>query len=295
MQETIENKIWTVLSLLQWTTDHLQTRGFDDARLNVELLLSHVLRCKRIDLYIAFDKPLSSKELAAFKVLLRRRLSHEPLQYILGEAEFMGLKFIVDRRVLIPRPETEVLVEQALKLAGGEDSVSSILDVGTGSGNIAVSAAKRLSACSVVATDVSSEALDVARMNAESNTVGDRIRLLRHDIFQSPEALPGAPYDLVLSNPPYVSEVERNSLAREILDYEPSIAVLEGGDGLRFYRRIIEVGTQLLKKNGSLLVEVAYDQSLPVSKMFSDAGYSDVQTIRDYSGRERVVQARWGS
>jgi len=295
MQNTIENKIWTVLSLLQWTSEYLHAKGFDDARLNGELMLAHILNCTRVDLYLHFDKPLSAQELSSFKILFKRRLSHEPLQYVLGATEFMGLKFAVDRRVLIPRAETEVLVEEALKIIRGTGGGCSVLDVGTGSGCIAVSLARHFPACVVTATDSNEESLEVARANASSNGAAGMVRFIHHDIFHPVDDLPGKPYDAILSNPPYISESEKDSLAREILDFEPPVALLEGGDGLRFFRRIVGIGADLLKNGGWLCFEVGYDQAEPVSRMFSVAGYGDLQTIKDYSGNDRVVRARWGS
>lgn len=181
-----DERIWTILSLINWGAEYLREKGFEDSRLNIELLLCSVLGCKRIDLYTRFDKPLNQGELGKFKALLKRRLRHEPLQYILGETEFMSLRFFVDRNVLIPRPETEVLVEQIIKTckADFQDfSRVSMIDIGTGSGNIAISVAKFVENVECVGIDVSDEVLAVATKNAEFHQVSGRVEFLRLDVF----------------------------------------------------------------------------------------------------------------
>ena len=296
MQETSEKKIWTVLSLLQWGTDYLKEKDIESPRITIELLLAHALHCKKIDLYTGFDKPLSQSELTEFKMGLKRRLAHEPVQYIIGETEFMGLSFIVDRRVLIPRPETEVLAEQAIELTQkiAHQSAIFVLDIGTGCGNIAVSIAKLVQRATVIATDVSREALEAAQINVGRHGVGDRVRLLEHDIFGSVDELARTPFDLILSNPPYVSKEEALTLRPEILQYEPKPAVVEGGDGLSFYRRIGETSKRLVKNEGWVLVETAYNQGPLVRSILSSAGLQNVQLIKDYDGNDRVVKAQRG-
>lgn len=295
MQETGEiKKTWTALPLLTWASDYLQAKGFQNPRLTIELLLTHVLRCKRIDLYTDFDKPLSQSELAQFKAVLKRRLAHEPLQYIIGETDFFGLSFVVDRRVLIPRPETEVLVEHAIELSRNFASQPSItlLDIGTGCGNIAVSIAKCIKNVTVSAIDVSRDALEVARINVERHAVGDRVRLLHQNIFASIDDLPGSPFDIIVSNPPYISKEEAKTLPPEILQFEPQLAVIEGGDGLSFFSRIADIGRQLLKKGGWVLVETAYNQGREVQSIYSKTGYSNMHMVQDYDGNNRVLAAQ---
>ncbi len=296
MQETRDKRIWTVLSLLQWGTDYLNEKGIENPRLTIELLLGHALKSKRIDLYTGFDKPISQSELMQFKTLLQRRLTYEPIQYILGETEFMGLSFVVDRRVLVPRPETEVLVEEAITLTQkiGPQLTFSVLDIGTGCGNIAVSLAKFIKNATVTAIDNSREALEVARINIDRHDVENRVRLIVHDIFGPPGELARTPFDLILSNPPYISKEEANTLPPEILQFEPKQAVIEGGDGLSFYRRISESAANLLKKGGWILVEIAYNQDPAVGSIFSSAGFQNIQLIRDYDGNNRVVKAQLG-
>ncbi len=288
---TAVNKEWTILSLLEWSAEYLQEKGFESTRLNAELLLCHTLQCERIQLYTNFDKPLTPNELSVYKSYLKRRLSHEPVQYILGETEFMGLTLKVDKRVLIPRPETEILVEQVIELVK-TIGAKSILDIGTGSGNIPVSLAKFINEIEIDSMDISKDALDVARSNADVHNVGNRIRFIHGDVHSYTDHLNNHSYDIIVSNPPYISSSEFTSVVSEVSEYEPSIATTDGGDGLTFYRTIQSAGKQLLKSNGWLIVEVAYNQSKEVAGLFASAGYKDIETISDYAGIERIVKAR---
>jgi len=292
---TQERQTWTILSLIEWGAEYLAQRQFDDARLNIELLLCHVLQCRRIDLYLKFDAILSPDHLATFKSLFKRRLNHEPLQYILGETEFMGMRFRVDPRVLIPRPETEILVENVIsfvessRIAGAQ-----ILDVGTGSGNIAVSLAKRLPDCIVTAIDISTEALDVARENAQHHCVQDRVHLLDIDFLQDTSVLGSNRFHILAANPPYISLEEFAVLQPEVRDFEPLHATTDNHDGLTFYRRIAGVGIALLKEKGMIFMEIAYNQGQTVPALFTQSGYSSVDVTKDYSGNNRVVKVRVG-
>jgi release factor glutamine methyltransferase len=314
--QTTQAKQWTVLELITWSANHLQEKKIDEPRLTVELMLAHALSMKRIQLYVNFDKPLKPEELAAFKSLFKRRLSREPVQYILGETEFMGLRFAVDPRVLIPRPETEILVEETIRLCKelrGPGVPVTLLDVGTGSGCIAVSCAKLIEGACVSAVDASPVALDAARANAERNGVS--VEFAHADIFNdeifcpdtgeaavhepraaaaSPDmrrATPGA-YDAIVSNPPYISRDVYETLQPEITDFEPRCAETDEGDGLSFYRRLAVVGKTLLVKDGFMAVEHAYDQQDDVMGIFSGAGWQTVIPLKDYSGNPRCVIAR---
>jgi len=279
--------------MLQWGAAYLSGKGFDESRLTIELLLSHVLHLKRIQLYTSFDKPLTEAELGSFKGLLQRRLQHEPLQYIVGTTEFMGIEFAVDRRVLIPRPETEVLVEQAIRFAQDKLSDQSlrILDVGTGSGCIAVSLAVRFENASVVAIDKSSDAIDVARLNAEKNGVEKRLSFSALDFLESSSSDFSSKFNLIVSNPPYISRAEFNELQPEIREFEPSFAVTDDGDGLSFYRRMSQIGKALLESGGAVFVEHAFDQSESARKIFADAGWGSIEPFNDYSGHRRGFAA----
>jgi release factor glutamine methyltransferase len=283
-------RTWNVLSLLNWGSDYLAARGFDEARLHVDLLLAHVLGVRRLDLYLQFDRPLSAAELARFKSLFKRRLNHEPLQYVTGETEFMGLPLWVDRSVLIPRPETELLVETAvaiLKTTGKESP--EVLDLGTGSGNIAIALAHFLPNLSVTAVDVSGEALATAARNLARHGVKN-VRLEQMDLF-GPD-LEKRHFDLVVSNPPYVSAAEYPTLQAEVRDFEPRVATTDDADGLRFLKRICPLAAATLNVGGAMLVELSYAHGDRAVEIARDAGLSSVDLVDDYAGVRRVLRAR---
>ena len=289
----VQKRVWTILEMLQWGTSYLSDKGFDESRLTVELLLCHVLRLKRIQLYTSFDKPMTEVELSSFKGLFQRRLQHEPVQYITGSTEFMGLEFVVDRRVLIPRPETEVLVEQVIRYAKEHfpSRPLRILDIGTGSGCIAVSLAALIENASVVAFDKSSDAVDVARMNAEKNGVEKRVTFSVHEIFGISENDFSLKFHLAVSNPPYIAKAEFEELPSEIREFEPAFALTDDGDGLSFYRRIAQIGQSFLVEGGAIIVEHAYDQSESTQNIFTEAGWRGVQPFSDYNGKDRGLVA----
>lgn len=279
---------WTVLSLIEWATSYLKDRGFDEARLNVELLLAHILHLPRIGLYTNFDRTLSEGELAGFKSLFKRRLGHEPVQYILGETEFMGLPFWVNTNVLIPRPETELLVERAVELLKHSSKARpEVLDIGTGSGNIAIATAVLAPSVIVTSVDYSELALALAGKNAERNNAQNVIFLQADALL---EFLPGREFDVIVSNPPYVSLEEFETLQPEVRDFEPRLAVTDEGDGYRFIKRVIDIGLEKLSPEGILFLEIAYNQAERVRELM--IGWKDVRLIKDYSGIERIVEAR---
>ncbi|MDE3057938.1 MAG: peptide chain release factor N(5)-glutamine methyltransferase [Bacteroidota bacterium] len=289
-----ERKVWTILDMLQWGTTYLADRGFDESRLTTELLLAHILQCKRIDLYTKFDKPLNEAELASFKTAFKRRLEHEPLQYIVGETEFMGLKFFVDPRVLIPRPETETLVEAAVEICSNRlahQQQVRVLDIGTGSGCVAVSLAKMIPAAKVLAIDKSADAVEVAKRNAEENHTVDRIEFTHLDIVQIPQKNFSEKFHLIVSNPPYISNREFSELPPEIRDYEPRFALTDEGDGLGFYRFCSSVAKSFLEPNGVVLVEHAFNQADEVERVFRSAGWKQIEKRKDYSGNFRCLIA----
>lgn len=280
---------WTILSLIEWSAHRLAHQGFEEARLHAELLLAHVLHYSRLQLYTHFDKPLAPEELSRFKALFKRRLAHEPLQYIVGETEFMGIPLRVDSRVLIPRPETEQLVERAL------DAIKSfskervdVLDIGTGSGNIPIAIAKFAPTARITSMDVSADALAVARRNAELNNVGS-INFIHADIFS--DELPAEKFDIIISNPPYIALEEFLMLLPEVRDFEPRSATTDEGDGFQFIRRIATVGMQKLVAGGFLLMEIAYNQSERARKICEDAGLQEIAVFDDYAGIPRIVSA----
>jgi release factor glutamine methyltransferase len=286
-----QTRVWTVRELMKSAIEHLQRKGFEDARLNVELLLAHALELQRIQLYLHFDKPLKAEELKHFRDLYERRLNHEPVQYIIGSTSFMGLHFSVDTGVLIPRPETETLIEQVLLLYQSypRDYPVHILEIGTGSGNIAVSLAKFIRHAHIATLDVSAEALILAKKNAQFHAVEHRIQFHHGDVFEENDELFQMKYDLLVSNPPYVPKDEWEQLQPEIRDYEPSRAVTDGRDGMRFYQRIAALVPAVIKPGGYVAVEVGFGQAVLVAKELHLNGIEELRKVADLQGVDRVV------
>ncbi|MBI2194471.1 MAG: peptide chain release factor N(5)-glutamine methyltransferase [Planctomycetes bacterium] len=288
-------RTWSVLEILRTTEEFFRGRGVSTPRLDAELLLAKVFQCPRIQLYAQFDRPLTPAELDAYRELVRRRAQRYPVHYLLGEREFFSRPFRVSPEVLIPRPETELLVEAAIESArklGCPDRAPAFLDVGTGCGNVAVTLACEMPHAEVHATDVSAEALRVARLNAEVLGVAARVAFHEGDLF---DALPGnlrAHFDFIVSNPPYVSEADLAVLMPEVRDYEPRIALSGGPDGLAFHRRLAAAAPAFLKPGGKLLLEVGAGQSDAVQHLFHEAGcYDAPQRVSDYAGIPRVFHA----
>ncbi|HEX2202645.1 MAG TPA: peptide chain release factor N(5)-glutamine methyltransferase [Longimicrobium sp.] len=281
-------KRWTVLELLGWTTTYLQERGFHNARLNAELLLAGSLGLKRLDLYLQFDRPLRPEELAAFKARLLRRAKREPLQYIDGKGAFRDLVLAVDRRVLIPRPETERLVQEVLDWAEGKGGLHAV-DVGTGSGAIALALATEGPFARVVATDLSEAALEVARAN-HAAAAPDAPVELRHGDLLAPVA--GECFDVVVSNPPYVGEEERGALDPEVRDWEPGAALFAGVGGLDVVRRLVAGAPAHLNPGGLLAMEIGAAQGEAVAALVrGDGRYGEPRVVKDLAGRDRIVLA----
>jgi release factor glutamine methyltransferase len=280
---------WTVLSLLQWATAYLTVRGFDEARLHVELILGHVLSLKRLSLYLQFDRPLTPAELSAFKALFRRRLDREPLQYVLGETEFMGLTLRVGPGVLIPRPETEFLVEAAAGFVRtiGKQRVE-VLDVGTGSGCIALGLASLTPQASVLGIDNSHDALAIARKNLE------RYPDL-HVVFEEKDVCtaswPPSSFDIIVSNPPYIPPGDFDGLEPEVRVHEPRVALTDEADGLSFYTTLFTLGTQVLSDGGGILCEIGHGQEEAVRACALRLGMDVREVIPDLAGIPRVVVA----
>jgi release factor glutamine methyltransferase len=289
----IKIKTWKLIELLNVSAGHLQQKGVENPRLNAEILLTHVLNVKRIDLYLNFERPLTLTELETYRTYLKRRLQHEPLQYITQVTEFMSLPFKVDRSVLIPRPETEILVETILAAAKRDFSATTplrILDIGTGSGNIAVSLAKYLPQAQIIAIDISASALAIATQNAQLNQVAPQI------LFQPADCTTFRPervFDIVVSNPPYISTPEFRELPPEVKHYEPSQALLAEENGLRFYRILGQRAAALIKTGGLLAVEIGFRQGQAVSRIFRENHLANIQIIPDLNQHDRVVTANW--
>jgi release factor glutamine methyltransferase len=283
---------WTVKALLTWTTDYLHKKGIEprEARLESQVLLGHVMSCPRIELVARSDEEPSDDQKASFRDLIRRRVDGWPVAYLVGRREFYLLPFEVSPAVLIPRPDTETLVLEALRLLKGKPSPR-VLDLGTGSGCIAVSLAHQCKGATLAAVDVSPDALEVARRNADRHGVADRVTFHQGDLFAPLPA--GATFDLIVSNPPYVTPAELAELAPEVRDHEPRVALDGGPDGLAFYRRIAADGGRFLAPGGSVLVEVGWTQDAAVRALFESApGLTVGASVKDGVGRPRVVTAK---
>jgi release factor glutamine methyltransferase len=293
-------KTWTVIEMIQWGKQFFEEKNIDSPRLTMELLLAHVTGLSRVQLYTSFDKPLSGEELDALRPLVRRRAKFEPLQYILGTTDFYGLNLVVTPDVLIPRPETEVLVESVIAAlrakCSGETGYTDaglrvLLDIGTGSGCIALALAKQYPALRVVGIDVSARAVATAQCNAERlgvhNVEFRTIDILTHEGVATLQKEYGR-FDVLVSNPPYIAADEMPELQAEVGQYEPSIALTDGHDGLTFYRRFAAIFPALLQSNGLFAVEIGYAQESQVVKAFEEQGFS-VSVVQDFAGIPRVV------
>ncbi|MEI7812906.1 MAG: peptide chain release factor N(5)-glutamine methyltransferase [Ignavibacteria bacterium] len=277
----------TVLESIKLSTSYFEKKGIESPRVNAEILLAHVLKCKRLDLYMAFDKPLKEKELATYRETIKRRATFEPLQYIVGSVEFYGLPFQVDRSVLIPRPETEILVESIIN-AFPKDNCFNILDIGTGTGNIPISLAKYLPQSHFTSIDISRDALKLAKQNAADNSVSDRIVFLHKDILSTETEFENK-FDIIVSNPPYVPVNEYPTLQAEIIRFEPREAVTDENDGLTFYKSISGKAELLLNENGYLFFEVGKGQAGCVYEIMEADNYKNIKIIKDYLNIERVI------
>ena len=272
---------WTVARVLTWAAADLRKRSSSSPRLDAELLLASVLGCDRVKLIIDADRPLDETELASFKQLHKRRRKGEPIAYIRGERDFYGRSFRVDRRVLVPRPETELLVEVGMRRTHRLSLCARMLDVCTGSGCVAITLKKERPTSTVIAADLSSDALELARLNCWR--LGARVGLVCSDLFSaaSLRGLQGN-FDLITANPPYLSDADMAELAPDIRDFEPTMALAAGADGLDTTRR-------LLAQGGVLAIEVVAGGAKQVRALFAQAGLVATETDRDYGGHERVV------
>jgi release factor glutamine methyltransferase len=276
------------MSVLDWTTQRFTEAGIGAARLEAQLLLSHVLQCSRTQLYMNFDKPLAEAELAGYRGLIKRRLGGEPVAYLIGEHEFWGLPLFVDPHVLVPRPDTETVVEVVVKARGDKAAACRVLDLCTGSGAIALALAKELPAAHVIATDVSAEAVAIATKNVERNAMAARVEVRQGDLF-APVA--GEVFDLIASNPPYIQTAVIATLSAEV-KREPVLALDGGADGMVFYDRICRDAMTYLAPGGALVVEHGYDQADAVRVRFERAGFTDVELVHDLAKNPRVTWAR---
>lgn len=279
---------WTVKELLEWTSNYFKEKNITEARLEAEILLARVVGKDRVYLYANYDAPVNQDERSIFREFIKRRARKEPLAYITGTKEFMSLEFKVNPNVLIPRPETEIIVEKAIEVF--RDQPCSICDIGTGSGALAISLAYYLPLARVFATDISPQALATARENAASLQI--EVEFLEGDLL-SPFLDKEHCFDLIVANLPYISQEEYHTLDSGVKSYEPQIALLAPGDGLDIYRRLLPQAFDLLKEGAYLFLEIGWQQGEKAMRMMSD--FEEVQLIKDLAGHNRVVMARKGS
>jgi release factor glutamine methyltransferase len=271
-------------------SDHLKSRGFENARLEVERMLGSVLHLGRLELYLVFDRPLSKAERDTFRSLYRRRLAHEPLQYVTGSTEFRAIRVKTDRRALVPRPETEILVGSAIEFLRGREKPL-VADLGTGTGAIALSVAGEIPEALVTAVELSDDALSLAEENIHALELERSVTLVRGDMLKGIEGL--GPFDTILSNPPYIPSSEIDTLQPEICCYEPRMALDGGIDGMRYLNGITEGAHLHLKSGGLLLLECGEDQADIVKQILEGMQtYETVEIIRDMAGRNRAVKAK---
>ncbi len=281
----------TVLESIKLTTEYLDKKGIESPRINAELLLAKILGCKRLDLYLMFDRPLKQDETELYRSYLNRRSKNEPLQYIVGSVEFYGMEFNVNKNVLIPRQETEILVETVIESAD-KDIPLNILDIGTGSGNIAIVLAKHLPSAKITSVDCSKEAIETAKVNAEKNGMSDNIIFKLNDVINDPPPEEKY-YDIIVSNPPYISSIQFETLQPELRIFEPKIALTDKADGYTFYKAITEKSKNMLRENGRIYFEVGEGQSKNVADILKENGFSTIKLVKDYLNIERVVTGNY--
>ncbi len=287
---TDSGEVWTILRVLDWTRDFFQKKGIESARADAEVILAHTLDVQRVMLYARYDQPLGKPELEKIRALVQRRAKGEPVAYLIGEREFWSLAFKVSSAVLIPRPDTEVLVEVALD-AVRNVSAPAICDVGTGSGCIAVALASERKDASVTAVDRSAAALAIAAENVTRHSLNERITLVESDLLASIQG----PFDLLVANLPYVPDGEATKLMREVRDHEPKEALFSGADGLTLIRRLVADAGRVLKPGATVALEGGYDQLPRMAALLSESGFGSPAIRRDYAGHERVVSAIWNA
>jgi release factor glutamine methyltransferase len=277
----------TVLEVLQATTAYFKKHNVENPRLNAEHLLAHVLGRKRIELYLEFERVLTESELAPLRNLVKRRSKGEPLQHLLGTTEFCGLIFLCDKRAMVPRPETEELVE--LVESKIENRALRIVDVGTGSGVIALTLAMKFPAAEILAVDISDDALALAQENASRLKLVDRVRFLRSNLFEKVDGI----FDFVIANLPYISIQDRQSLSREVL-HDPEVALFAGARGDELLRELIAQAPLQLRAGGMLALEIGIGQSEALLSALAEKNYRDIYSKNDYSGVTRFLFARYG-
>lgn len=273
-------KIWTISKLLDWITSEFTKCNINSPKQNAETILAHTLNIKRLDIYLLLNEEISGSKLNTIFNIISRRKDHEPLQYILGETEFYGYKIKVNKSVLIPRPETEQLVE---KIITEENDMKNILEIGTGSGAIVIALAKKLNCNIVDAIDISKDALHTAKHNAKANNV--HVNFFKSNIFSKVTSK----YDLIISNPPYISQTNYEELPTEIKNFEPISALLASNNGLFFYNKILQNAKEHLTESGKIYFEIGYDQAEKITEMAKENGFRNIQVFKDLNGFDRIV------
>ena len=285
LQNSKKEKIWRLIDILNWGEKYFKEKYFDNPRIEIEAILQHIIGCKRIDLYLQFENTVTPENLIILRALIKRRVNREPIQYIIGSSEFYGRKFFVNKDVFIPRPETEKLIDVSIDFLSKKKNPI-ILDVGTGSGCIGITIALEIPLSSVIAIDISNSALSIAKKNADmyglQNIQFINLDILSQDINHTA--------DMLISNPPYISQEEIPGLMIDVKDYEPMAALTDNSDGLEFYRKFSNIITQVVKKNGEIILEVGRGTHLEkVKEIFSKAGYDNIESVRDLNKDNRVL------
>ncbi len=285
----MEKKDWTIIDVLKWATDYFIGKGIESPRLNIELMLCSVLNIPRIKIYTQFDKPLNELELKNLKNMILKRVSGEPLQYILGKTSFLDSEIMVNDTVMIPRPETELLVSRILQDYSNKYKKYNILDIGTGSGCIALTLAKNFPASDILAIDVSYFAIMTAKINGTNLAI-------RNISFNQCDILKDLPtrqkFDIVVSNPPYIPLNDYNQLEKEVKDYEPRNALTDGSDGLTFYKRYIQILPEILKEDGSFYFEIGYNQKKVIEDLFYGKSFT-LTFFEDLNKIPRVLRGKY--
>ena len=286
-------KMWRVVDLLSWTSRYFEQHGIPNPRLDAEVLLAHLLEKSRLELYLHFEMPVFQEHLTPFRELIKKRIERTPVSYLTNRKEFMSLNFYVDERVLIPRPETEQLVETILTTTSGNPQ--RLLELGTGSGVIATSLAVHQPEWDITATDISEPALVVAQQNAETHACTAKIKFLSGDLFAPIKAMVpdgGKRFDWIVCNPPYVKKTEWDTLNPDVRDNEPEIALFAGDDGLAVIRRLIAEAPEYLAPNGKLILEIGDTQADTVRTLIdAEPAYCTYELLKDYAEKERIVLA----
>ncbi len=282
------SKIWRVIDIIDWAESYFYKKNFYNPRLEIEWFLRSILNCSRLDIYLRFEEPLTQSQLIVLKQWVKRRIKHEPLQYITGNCEFYGREFKISSRVLIPRQETERLVDIVIEKIKNIDNPT-ILDIGTGSGCIASTLALERSDSKILGVDISSDAINIAEKN-KSIFLLNNVKFINMDILSE---VPLKKFDIIVSNPPYVSIKEMNNLMHEVRDYEPKIALTDFNNGLMFYKRIAWISREILNPDSWIILEVGLNKHPDkVKSIFNDMDYNNIELIKDYNGDDRVFIAK---